>query len=217
MRRDTKLQLQRLLNITDKPNETENSDERDSKRLRLSRTVSRSKSSHGKKPYYTDPSEIVGIFGTKLSPQSLCSLSTMTHGTPAEILKVVKNASVSQICKMCKLQERSKSRTQEPVTRQRGRHQSKAPKVEGRKHRRQKRRASPEPVFDEMKQVTDENARDHLDEDFTVPTTVNSGWTKRLKNLVQNAGVDRGNVEIVCSDNESLNDGSKSNDTKRHK
>ena len=29
VRRDTKLQLQRLLNITDMPNETENSDERD--------------------------------------------------------------------------------------------------------------------------------------------------------------------------------------------
>ena len=68
-----------------------------------------------------------------------------------------------------------------------------------------------------MNKVTDENARDHLDEDFTVPTTVNSGWTKRLKNLVQNAGVDRGNVEIVCSDNESLNNESKSNDTKRNK
>ena len=59
-------------------------------------------------------------------------------------------------------------------------------------------RASPEPVLDAMNKVTDENPRDHLDEDFTVPTTVNSGWTKRLKNLVQNAGVDRGNVEIIA-------------------
>ena len=107
MKRDTKLQLQRLLRNTDKTNEEESSDERDSKRRRLSRsrskTVSHSKSSHVETPYYTDPAEIARIFGTKLSPQSLCSLSTMAQGTPAEILKLVKDATVSQICKMCQL------------------------------------------------------------------------------------------------------------------
>ena len=107
VKRDIKVQLQRLIESTEKTNEEQSSDERDSKRRRLSRsrskTVSRSKSSRGETPYYTDPAEIARIFGTKLSPQSLCSLSTMAHGTPADILKLVRDATVSQICKMCQL------------------------------------------------------------------------------------------------------------------
>ena len=41
------------------------------------------------------------------------------------------------------------------------------------------------------------------DNDFPVPSPVDATQLKRLRALVQNAGVDRGSVEIVSSDSES--------------
>ena len=50
-----------------------------------------------------------------------------------------------------------------------------------------------------------------------MPTPVTSNWTKRLKNLVQNAGVDRGSVG-VDNELESHSSGEvKSDDTSRDK
>ena len=51
-----------------------------------------------------------------------------------------------------------------------------------------------------------------------MPSPVTSSWTKRLKNLVQNAGVDRGSVEVDNNELDSIgSDEDKSNDKSRNK
>ena len=51
-----------------------------------------------------------------------------------------------------------------------------------------------------------------------MPSPVTNSWTKRLKNLVQNAGVDRGSVEVDKNELDSIgSDEDKSNDKSSNK
>ena len=42
-----------------------------------------------------------------------------------------------------------------------------------------------------------------LHKEFSVPSSADANQLKRLRALIQNAGVDRGSVEIISSDSES--------------
>ena len=55
---------------------------------------------------YISPTKIARIFRNKVTPETLCQLSAMLRGTPSEVRKLVPDASVDQICKMCELWER---------------------------------------------------------------------------------------------------------------
>ena len=52
---------------------------------------------------YTSPTKIAKIFRNKIDSRTLCQLSAMLRGTPSEVRKLVPDASVTQICKMCEL------------------------------------------------------------------------------------------------------------------
>ena len=68
-----------------------------------------------------------------------------------------------------------------------------------------------------MSKVDKGQVSDQREADFTVPTPVKTDWTKRLKNIVQNAGVDRGSVGIDTSENEYLSNESEYKDPTRKK
>ena len=81
------------------------------KRRRLSRSRSTSPSRYtqeevtSKKSHFLPPSRVADIFDRKISPEELCSLSALKDGSPAAVFKIVPEATVDQICKMCKLWE----------------------------------------------------------------------------------------------------------------
>ena len=56
----------------------------------------------GKIPY-AFPSRIADIFNQKISAEELCALSAMRHGTPYDVREMMPEATVKQICQMCKL------------------------------------------------------------------------------------------------------------------
>ena len=58
-------------------------------------------------------------------------------------------------------------------------------------------------MLDQIKNVSSKAGGALLDSEFPVPSPVDATQLKRLRALVQNAGVDRGSVEIVSSDSES--------------
>ena len=68
-----------------------------------------------------------------------------------------------------------------------------------------------------MSKVDKGQLSDQREVDFTVPTPIKTDWTRRLKNIVQNAGVDRGSVEIDTSENEYLSNESEHKDPTRKK
>ena len=55
---------------------------------------------------YISPTKIARIHRNKVTRETLCQLSAMLRGTPSEVRKLVPDASVDQICKMCELWER---------------------------------------------------------------------------------------------------------------
>ena len=81
------------------------------KRRRLSRSRSTSPSRYtqkevtSKKPQFLPPSRVADIFDRKISPQELCSLSALKDGSPAAVFKIIPEATVDQICELCKLWE----------------------------------------------------------------------------------------------------------------
>ena len=67
-------------------------------------------------------------------------------------------------------------------------------------------RVKPSPtisVLDQMENVSSKASDILLDKEFSVPSSTDATQLKRLRALVQNAGVDRGSVEIISSDSES--------------
>ena len=72
-------------------------------------------------------------------------------------------------------------------------------------------------MLDLMNKVDKGQLSDQREVDFTVPTPIKTDWTRRLKNIVQNAGVDRGSVEIDTSENEYLSNESEHKDPTRKK
>ena len=67
-----------------------------------SRSLSDSKRSN-RGPDYVAPSKVAKIFNNSITPESLCELSEMDDGTPADVRRVMPTASVAQICEMCDL------------------------------------------------------------------------------------------------------------------
>ena len=67
-----------------------------------------------------------------------------------------------------------------------------------------------------MEEVSSQSKRDSkaftpVYDSFPVPSPVGSTWTEHLKTLVQNAGFDRGNVEVDASDSSSSSNSDDSN------
>ena len=56
-----------------------------------------------KKTLYTCPTKIAEIFNRKISSKDLCALSAIKDGSPDAVIEVIPDATVDQICKMCKL------------------------------------------------------------------------------------------------------------------
>ena len=104
-------QLEKILNVPD--NQTDDSDstaDRGSKRQRLSRSGSETsnekekiKKRNPRKQFYICPTEISDVFGGKISSENLCRLSAMRYGSPTVIKELIPEATVPQICGMCKL------------------------------------------------------------------------------------------------------------------
>ena len=106
----TERQLRRLLNIQDiLPVDEEKLHRLKPKRRRVSRSRSITASRVPKdgrdtgKPSYACPSRIADIFDQKISSEQLCALSAMRHGTPYDVRETMPDATVEQICQMCKL------------------------------------------------------------------------------------------------------------------
>ena len=67
-----------------------------------SHSVSDSKRSNRGRDYVA-PSKVAKIFNNSITPESLCELSEMDDGTPADVRRVMPAATVAQICEMCDL------------------------------------------------------------------------------------------------------------------
>ena len=107
---NTETQLRKLLNIgKSTTGAAESTPRQRSKQRRISRSRSVTASNtpvedqEMGKPRYTCPTEIAEIFAQEISPEDLCSLSAMKHGTPSAVREVMPNATVKQVCQMCKL------------------------------------------------------------------------------------------------------------------
>ena len=59
-------------------------------------------------PVYTCPTRIAGIFDKKISPEALCTLSAIKHGSPDMVREIIPRATVDQICQVVKPYRRSK-------------------------------------------------------------------------------------------------------------
>ena len=106
----TKQQLEKILRLEEGRTDVEKSaSPRRSKRQRLShsRSASLAKESReggsSKRAAYTCPSRIADIFDRKISTEQLCTLSSMTHGTPESVREIIPEATIDQICQMVKL------------------------------------------------------------------------------------------------------------------
>ena len=102
--------LRKLLDIQDSRSDGSGTvRRRSSKRRRRSRSRSRSKSGIPRvvqtsdRPSYVCPTKISEIFNEEISPKKLCILSAMKHGTTSAVHEIMPDASVAQICQMCKL------------------------------------------------------------------------------------------------------------------
>ena len=144
------------------------------------------------------PAKIIEIFDGAISSENLCILSEMKVGSPSAVRKVMPQASAKQIYQVVELWENRKRRRPERDG-FRGRSKKRPRKPSG-----QRINSNPRiPVLDQMKDVSSVARGALQDNDFPVPSPVDATQLKRLRALVQNAGVDRGSVEIISSDSES--------------
>ena len=147
---------------------------------------------------YISPAKIIEIFDGVISSENLCILSEMKVGSPSAVRKVMPQASAKQICQVVELWENRKRRRPEREV-FRGRSKKRPRKPSGRRVNSNPRI----PVLDQMKDVSSVARGALLDNDFPMPFPVDATQLKRLRALVQSAGVDRASVEIVSSDCES--------------
>ena len=208
--RDTQKQLKHLLNLSEASGKVSRSRDRGPKRSRQSdrrsKTLSRGREMGHGKIVYACPTRIVEIFGKGIPAKTLCALSVLKNETPAAILDLVPTATTEQICKMCTLLKEPDAAKPEVVA---------GSKIKRRQQ--SSRKSAAESAGDATKKKKDKTSPEQQEGDFLVPTPVTRNWTKRLKNLVQNAGVDRGSVGV---DNELESHSSekvKSDDTSRNK
>ena len=106
----TEQQLKKLLNIKERQTSASRSRRRHrSKRRRVSPSRSKTtdhsdtENAADRGSSYISPTKIADIFENGISPEKLCELSTLKHGSPATVLKIMPKASVKQICQMVHL------------------------------------------------------------------------------------------------------------------
>ena len=88
----------------------------------------------------------------------------------------------------------------------------------GKKRSRRERKSSARSVLDKMSKVKHESDKEQKDltplgSEFPIPSPVEGSWTKRLRTLVQNAGVDSGSVQHDESEDENQSSEDKSNES----
>ena len=88
----------------------------------------------------------------------------------------------------------------------------------GKKRSRREKKPSARSVLDKMSKVKHESDKKQKDltplgSEFPVPSPVEGSWTKRLRTLVQNAGVDSGSVQHDESEDENQSSEDKSNES----
>ena len=132
----------------------------------------------------------------------------MENGTPSAVREVVPTASLEQICEMCKLWRDGDSTKSDTDTRVSKNRRSKKSAARRKRKRPEKRSRSKKPVLDVMKEVksrkeVQSGELDLFGSNFPVPSPTEDKWTKQLRTLVQNVGVDRGSVEIDLDDSET--------------
>ena len=126
------------------------------------------------------PTKISEIFNKEISPKKLCILSAMKHGTPSAVHEIMPDASVAQICQMCKLFESlDDSGSGRDAQLHRVVSRRKREKQRDRPHR-VSRSPARKSVLDRMKDIKTEakSASKKLDlfqNDFPVPTPVGGG------------------------------------------
>ena len=144
-----------------------------------------------------------------ITTEALCQLSLMLRGTPSDVKKIIPEATIGQLCKMCELWERS-WKSERGLERS-----SKGPKCYHQRASKRRYQWKPRGLSwpelkkkPTVKQQKVKVEREHVtyDTGFPLPTTKNSQLTKRLRALVKNAGVDNGSGGICASDSDSLSE-----------
>ena len=155
---------------------------------------------------YTSPSDIAKIFRNMITTDALCQLSAMEDGTPADVKKIIPRATVDQICKMCDLWEKARK-----PKRGKSKHTKRDRRRSFKRRRTKKQKNRSEKTTDK------ESGREKKKKmsAFPVPTPKKSDWTKRLRVLVKNAGVDKGNEVNLSSDSDSSSESSSSDSNRK--